>query len=215
MTDNLDTGHVQAAVRPIDGLLTVRTQPLHIGSGDLDSGRVSFSLDRRAHAARKSRRPLAVAALVIVSLVGIAFVLAKPLPPKTVATTQITNDGKTKLAYVTDGSHLYYSAYLALDTSENFQISVRGGEPHLLSMAVSWFSAGHTRSGLVPGRRRSGAAGRTCFDQSCPGHCGRNHWLGFRLDCWCRYCTPWRTAEHKSTKEKFEAYVREHGCSQA
>lgn len=95
---------------------------------DLDSG-VSSAPSIRAQPARRNPRWrfVAIAAVVGIAAALLTLILLKPLPPpRILATRQITNDGRTKIAYVTDGARLYYSASLAFLVFENFQVSTKG-----------------------------------------------------------------------------------------
>jgi serine/threonine protein kinase len=98
---------------------------------DLDSGQVSSMPSIRMQPARRKLRwALAIGgAVAIIAAAVIGPVMTRPLAaPRIIDTTPITNDGRTKLAYVTDGARLYYTASRALFIYENFQVSAKGGE---------------------------------------------------------------------------------------
>ncbi|MBV8571599.1 MAG: serine/threonine protein kinase, partial [Acidobacteriaceae bacterium] len=94
---------------------------------DLDSGPVSSTPSIRAQPARrKASRLVAMmaAAVVLMAAMILAFLFLKPLPPpRILATTQITNDGREKYAYayVTDGTRIYYSASPEYINYKNFE----------------------------------------------------------------------------------------------
>ena len=98
---------------------------------DLESGQIS-STSRiwMTPARRKPGWLLAVGAVIAITTAAlIGSMITRPLPsPRILATEQITNDGRTKMAYLTDGARLYYTASEAFGACENFQVSVKGGE---------------------------------------------------------------------------------------
>lgn len=96
---------------------------------DLDSGHVSSTPSVRTRPAQRKRRWMFAAIAAVVGIAAALLTLSKLLPvPRILATNQITNDGRTKLAYLTDGTRLYYTASTAFGDFENFQVSVKGGE---------------------------------------------------------------------------------------
>ncbi|MBV9501203.1 MAG: serine/threonine-protein kinase [Acidobacteriaceae bacterium] len=99
---------------------------------DLDPGQASSTPSIRAHPARRKPRWAAAigVAIAIITAAAIGSVITRPPPqPRILATTQITDDGRAKVAYVTDGARLYYTASAAFLKYENFEVSTRGGEP--------------------------------------------------------------------------------------
>jgi hypothetical protein len=99
---------------------------------DLDSGQVSSTPSIRTQTAGRPKRVwrfAVIGAVVLMAVTFLAFFLLKPLPPpRILGTTQVTNDGRTKIGYVTDGARLYYTSPGGSDTIENFQVSVKGAE---------------------------------------------------------------------------------------
>jgi serine/threonine protein kinase/Tol biopolymer transport system component len=97
---------------------------------DLDSGQVSTTPSISAPRQRTPSWMFAVGgAIAIITAAVIGSLITRPLPsPRVLVTTQITNDGRSKIAYVTDGTRLYYSAFTGLDVFDNFQVSTKGGE---------------------------------------------------------------------------------------
>lgn len=100
---------------------------------DVDSGQVSSTPSIRAGPTRRKGGSMFAAVIAAVAAVAgavlLGLVLSKPLPPpRILATAQITNDGRTKIAYVTDGARLYYTASPTYGSFENFQVSAKGGE---------------------------------------------------------------------------------------
>jgi eukaryotic-like serine/threonine-protein kinase len=98
---------------------------------DLDSGQVSSTPSVRAQPTRRKRTWIfaAIAAVLLIAATVLAFILLRPLPPpRILATAQVTNDGRTKIAYVNDGTRLYYTAAAAFLAFDNFQVSTQGGE---------------------------------------------------------------------------------------
>lgn len=76
---------------------------------DLDSGQISSTPSIRAQPARRRRRWMfaVIAAVMVIAAAVLGSIITRPLPsPRILATTQITNDGRTKAAYVTDGARL-------------------------------------------------------------------------------------------------------------
>jgi serine/threonine protein kinase len=78
----------------------------------------------------KVKRPAAVAAavaLLILTVVGIAWLLLPVAPPKVVGLKQITRDGMFKEQLVTDGSRIYFSEFSGGHMVAG-QVSASGGE---------------------------------------------------------------------------------------
>src|SRR4029077_20036825 len=78
----------------------------------------------------KVKRPAAVAAavaLLILTAVGIAWLLLPVAPPKVVGLKQITRDGMFKEQLVTDGSRIYFSEFSGGHMVAG-QVSASGGE---------------------------------------------------------------------------------------
>jgi serine/threonine protein kinase/Tol biopolymer transport system component len=97
----------------------------------LDSGQVSSAPSVHAQPARRARgwTFAIVAAIAILAGALIVSILARPLPPpRIVATLQVTNDGRRKIAYVTDGARLYYTVATTSDVFQNFEVSTKGGD---------------------------------------------------------------------------------------
>jgi eukaryotic-like serine/threonine-protein kinase len=88
------------------------------------------------HAASGEAQPTAGRSMRIVALAGLAVALLAALgwllwplaPPRVTATAQITNDGLPKDRFVTDGSRIYYNAFVG-QKDKFFQVSTHGGEP--------------------------------------------------------------------------------------
>jgi serine/threonine protein kinase/Tol biopolymer transport system component len=80
---------------------------------------------------RKSRSVFIItAAFILISASLLFSLLLKPLPPpRVLGFTRITSDGRAKFVHLTDGARLYYTASVAFGLFENFQVSVKGGEP--------------------------------------------------------------------------------------
>ncbi|MBV8569133.1 MAG: protein kinase [Acidobacteriaceae bacterium] len=102
---------------------------------DIDSGQTASSNPSvRAVAPQRPARLLpTLTALLGVAVLGSMTMFwfnIRPAPPRVVRTTQITNIGRDISSYVTDGARIYFTtgSPLLLDT-QNFQISVNGGEP--------------------------------------------------------------------------------------
>jgi eukaryotic-like serine/threonine-protein kinase len=92
-----------------------------------------YAASGQAHPARK--RPIlvpALAGLAVALLASMAWLLWPLPPPRVLATTQITNDGLLKNLIVTDGSRIYYNAFVG-QKDKFFQVSTQGGEPVAMS----------------------------------------------------------------------------------
>ena len=77
-----------------------------------------------------------VAALVIVGVLAIAYLLRPPEPvPKIIASRQLTHDGLQKFGIVSDGNRLYFAESSGTD-SKLVQLSVTGGEAAPLGVPV-------------------------------------------------------------------------------
>lgn len=97
----------------------------------LDSGHISSAPRLRALPIQRRRRVFSTATIIAIAacVVAIFVALSRPLPPpRVVATTQITTDGRRKITYVTDGARLYYTTATTSDIFQNFEVSTRGGE---------------------------------------------------------------------------------------
>ena len=98
---------------------------------DLDSGYVSTTSNGGAQPAiRKRRWAIALAGIaLLLAAIAITAILARPLPPpRILSATQITNDGRRKITYVTDGARLYYTTATTSDIFQSFQVSAKGGD---------------------------------------------------------------------------------------
>jgi DNA-binding winged helix-turn-helix (wHTH) protein len=72
--------------------------------------------------------PLAASMGLIVASGAFVYLLTRPLPPpKILAYTQLTHDGRMKEGIVTDGSRLYFNATFS-GQSAIYQVSTSGGE---------------------------------------------------------------------------------------
>ncbi len=100
---------------------------------DTSTGKMPVATSVPASAPPKSRWLWPAAALLgIVVLVGIFMLLRSPAPPpRVLATTQITHDGRGKGELITDGSRLYIGEF---DTGNNVltQVSTKGGETSVI-----------------------------------------------------------------------------------
>jgi serine/threonine protein kinase/Tol biopolymer transport system component len=118
---------------------------------DLDSSQVSSTPSIRAQPVQRKPRWMfaVIGAVVLIAATVLASILLRPLPPpRILATAQITNDGRTKLAYLTDGARVYYTASMAFGVFENFQVSVKGGE----SIPLPDYTRGMILEGISPDR---------------------------------------------------------------
>lgn len=92
-----------------------------------------YATSGASQTARKKPIPaVALAGLAIALLAGLTWLLWPVPPPRVTATTQITNDGLSKNLFVTDGSRVYYNAFVA-QKDKFFQVSAQGGEPVAMS----------------------------------------------------------------------------------
>jgi eukaryotic-like serine/threonine-protein kinase len=91
-----------------------------------------YAAGSQAHPSRTRPIPFVLAGLTAALLAALAWLLWPLSPPRVLATTQITNDGLPKDLFVTDGSRIYYSAFVA-QKDRFFQVSTQGGEPVAMS----------------------------------------------------------------------------------
>jgi serine/threonine protein kinase len=100
---------------------------------DTSTGKMPVATFVPASVPRKSRWLWPVAALLgIIVLVGISMSLRSPAPPpRVLATTQITHDGRSKGGLLTDGSRLYMAEF---NTGNNVlsQVSTKGGDTSVI-----------------------------------------------------------------------------------
>jgi eukaryotic-like serine/threonine-protein kinase len=103
---------------------------------DTSTGKITTAAPAAAIAA-KSRWLWAAAALVgIVALVVIVVSLRPPVPPpRVIATTQVTHDGLSKFAILTDGSRLYINETVG-GTNVLAQVSALGGDTSIIPTSI-------------------------------------------------------------------------------
>jgi eukaryotic-like serine/threonine-protein kinase len=97
---------------------------------------------RKDEGPRLKLAPVAIALVVVIGAVGLAYILTRPAPlPKIANYVQLTHDGQQKSLIGTDGARLYLD--LGEGRAGSFashgiaEMSVSGGEPRKLSIAPS------------------------------------------------------------------------------
>jgi len=117
---------------------------------DIASGQVSSIPSIQAQRTRTLWRTFAAGgAVLLATSVLLVSSLVRPLPPpRILSTTQITNDGRSKFTYVTDGGRLYYTAEAIGGVYESFQVSTKGGD----SIPLPNFTKGMVLTDISPDR---------------------------------------------------------------
>ena len=133
---------------------------------DLDSGHISSTpiVSGQPPARKSGWRFTAIAAVALMAAALLAFFLLRTLPPpRVLGTTQITNDGRAKFVYLTDGARLYYTASKAFGVFQNFQVSVKGGD----SIPLPTYTRGMMLQSIAPDKTELLFENRG--DESSPG----------------------------------------------
>lgn len=118
---------------------------------EIDAGELSSSSGIRVRPRAAKSRAITAAALAIglIACGLLLSVLFRPPPePRILGTTQITNDGRAKVAYFTDGARIYYTAAVAFGASESFEVPAKGGD----SVPLPNYTNGMSLAGISPDR---------------------------------------------------------------